>query len=158
MHPRRAPRGPGSVKNRFHDFQPKRSFGRPFRGDTIFPLPERPPRGPQEASGVSKTDSSCRSSWGCDIFQPKRSFGSQNRRPQIGHFQCGNAGVEMPGRAGSGRAGPGRAGSRRKRESATEPLPNAPRKKIRRSGTPLTPISGGSEREARQVGAKQGNV
>ena len=124
----------------FHNFQPKRSSGRPFRGDTIFEMPERPPRGPQEASGVSKTDSSCRSSWGFHISQPKRSFGSENRRHQIGHFQCGNAGLEMAGRVGPGRVGPGRAGTRRKREFATDPLPNAPRKKIRRSGEPLTPI------------------
>ena len=32
-----------------------------------------------------------------------------------------------------------RAGSGRKREFETDPLPNAPRKKIRRSGEPLTP-------------------
>ena len=30
--------------------------------------------------------------------------------------------------AGSGRAGPGRVGSRRAREFATDPVPNAPRK------------------------------
>ena len=34
---------------------------------------------------------------------PKRLREAQNRRPQIGSFQCGTAGVEMPGRAGSGR-------------------------------------------------------
>ena len=46
------------------------------------------------------------------------------------------------GRWVAGRAGPGRAGSGRNGngKSATDPLPNAPRNKIRRSGKPLTPI------------------
>ena len=41
-------------------FQSERNFGRPFRGDTIFQMPEGhlTVRGPQEASVVSTTDSS----------------------------------------------------------------------------------------------------
>ena len=53
---------------------------------------------------------------------PKWCREAQNRRPQIGHSQCGNAGVEMPGQAGSGRVAT-ETGIRNR------PPSNAPRKK-----------------------------
>ena len=64
---------------------------------------------------------------------PKRLREAQNGRPQIGNFQSGNAGVEMPGRAGPGRVAT-ETGIRNQAPSKRA------HEKIRRSGIP-TPHS-----------------
>ena len=69
--------------------------------------------------------------------RPGAPGGAKTDGPKSAVFKAERRWSKWP--VGSGRVGPGRAGSRRKQEFATDPLPNAPRKKIRRSGKPLTP-------------------
>ena len=68
------------------------------------------------------------------IFNPNGVLGAKTGVTKSAIFSAETRGSKCP-------VGSGRAGSRRKRGTANEPLPNAPRKKIRRSGTPLTPIN-----------------
>ena len=66
---------------------------------------------------------------------------SGERLTPISHFSGPGGGTKSAVfNAGNDRSE--RVGTGRKRNCATDPLPNAPRKKIRRSGTPLTPTSG----------------
>ena len=111
--------GPGRARPNCHGASPAGRAGRGRAGGR-WEAAGRPPGGHQEASG--------------------RPPGGQKKWHKIDGFYSGNAGDKIAGRVGPGRVGSGRAGSGRKREFVTDPLPNAPRKKIRRSGEPLTPI------------------
>ena len=62
-----------------------------------------------------------------------------NRRPQIGNFQCGKAGVEIAGRAGPGRVGSGRVATETGIRNGL-PSKRAQEKNTPFGRTPLTPI------------------